>query len=632
MAGLVLPRIRRVRLSGFHPLFDRTVDLQLPVGPFLLLGGNAMGKTTTLQAIIFALAGGTHDDIEIDRRARWDVRHFRQAVNRDQLTEIEVNFDLRNTRIAVRRGIKSDAVLGFKVDTDKWVQEVDDLDQRYEDAVVDNGEYQTFEDFRYLVHRVLYLPETRQSLIWDHKAQLRAVMLICSDPKRETRFRDLNRRLRNIDTEKRHLHVDIGRLQKRIERYSQSQPESMETEEESSFEPIRLASEKIGEALQEIVRHRMKLTAQTRTTRAQLVATNNSLEQLQEKLSSVEDAFVLQLLQKVETHQGVALQKLLVFHLCPYCSRKSNSLATKANKAVSEGNCPICHQILPSKPIPKAIGELRSQIAKLNKNQEQTSRKHESLQQEADNLNEREFELRAQLDDLTGKLPRIPKNAPPPDEDVTSMRRTLQIYQVKHAELETSWQKVKQELDSDFASFLESSAGRLQSLRDLASDYAHAFLGRECEFIAVRAKGELGAIDFFVPRFEGKDRASADACSESERFFLDIGFRMALLELAGRLSKSQSTFVCETPENALDLAYVDNVAKMFQRFMKNGRSLLLTANIQAIGVAEPLLSRYSARERRKRIFNLLEAGNLSEIQKEKLPDFKKELNRILGNR
>ncbi len=632
MAGVVLPRIRRVRLTGFQPLFDRAVDLQLPAGPFLMLGGNAMGKTTTLQAIVFALAGGTHDDIEIDKRARWDVRHFRQVVARDQPTEIEVHFELRDTTIAVRRGIRTDGVLGFKVNSDKWVHEADDLDGQYEDIVVENGEYETFADFRYLVHRVLYLPETRQSLIWDHKAQIRAVMLICSDPKSEARFRDLNRRLRNIDTEKRHLHVDIGRLEKRISHYSQIQQETTKTQDSSDFEQLRSESEKIGQALQEIVKRRIKLISQIRVARAKLASTNNSLEQLQEKLSSTEDAFILKLLQDVEAHQGVALQKLLVFHLCPYCSRKSNTLAARASKAVSQGNCPICHQILPSKPVPKAIGDLRSQIAKLNKQQDQASRKYEDLYQETNDLNEREFELRAQLDEITGKLPRIPKNAPPPEEeDISSMRKTLQLYQVKHAELESSWQNVKQELDSDFASFLQSSSGRLQSLRQLASDYSHAFLGRECEFVAVRAKGELAAIDFFVPRFENKERASADACSESERFFLDIGFRMALLELAGTLSESPSTFICETPENALDLAYVENVAKMFERFMKNGRSLLLTANIQAIGVAQPLLSRYSAPQRRKRIFNLLEAGNLSGIQRDKLPDFRKELKKILGN-
>jgi len=47
--------------------------------------------------------------------------------------------------------------------------------------VTENGGYEAFDDFRYLVHRVAYLPETRQTLIWDHKAQIRAVMLICSD-------------------------------------------------------------------------------------------------------------------------------------------------------------------------------------------------------------------------------------------------------------------------------------------------------------------------------------------------------------------------------------------------------------------------------------------------------------------
>ena len=83
--------------------------------------------------------------------------------------------------------------------------------------------------------------------------------------------------------------------------------------------------------------------------------------------------------------------------------------------------------------------------------------------------------------------------------------------------------------------------------------------------------------------FADEERKSPETCSESERFFLDIAFRMALLELAGELSDSSSTFICETPETALDLAYTKNVSEMFSRFAKHGFALVLSANIQLGG-------------------------------------------------
>lgn len=635
MASLILPRIRHITLNGFQPLFEKTVELKLPVGPFLLLGGNAMGKTTTLQAIVFALAGGVHEDIDADKRARWNVKHFRQVMNHGQDTEVQLEFELGTTRIAVRRGILSEDVLGIKLNGDEWIHGSKDATHEYERRVIEAGGYETFGDFRYLVHRLAYLPETRQSLIWDHKAQIRAVMLICSEPKREARFRELSRRLREIDTEKRHLHVDIGHLEKRIGSHSDDQtPPSARSEEQSEVERIHVASEGVGKALEEIARRRSKLHSSVDHYQSELFSINTQLEELQENLASTEDAFVLKLLQGVErATQGVALQKLLVYHLCPYCARRSEDLAKTASTAVSKGNCPICQQHFPSTSLSEDIGQIRSKIARLNKRQDETGGKHARLQQELNELGDQEHKLRLQLDQLSGKLPRIREELPEVDaEDLSSSLKTLEIYQTRHTNLEAVWQETKRELDAGFSEFTESSAERLQTLTNLASDYAHAFLGHECEFVPVRAKDELGTVSFFVPSFASKERPSPETCSESERFFLDIGFRMALLELAGSLSKSHSTFICETPENALDLAYTDNVAKMFGRFVKKRFSLLLTANIQSGGVAKPLLSRYVPNQRRKRIFNLLRAGTLSEVQVKKLPEFDSQLKKILGGK
>jgi len=123
MAGLILPHIRHVTLTGFQPLFDRTIDLKLPAGPFLLLGGNAMGKTTTLQAVVFALAGGAHEDIEIDRRGPMGRQALsRSGGSRKTKPKIQVEFDLGDTRVVVRRGIKTDSVIGLQAGSERpWV-------------------------------------------------------------------------------------------------------------------------------------------------------------------------------------------------------------------------------------------------------------------------------------------------------------------------------------------------------------------------------------------------------------------------------------------------------------------------------------------------------------------------------
>jgi hypothetical protein len=133
----------------------------------------------------------------------------------------------------------------------------------------------------------------------------------------------------------------------------------------------------------------------------------------------------------------------------------------------------------------------------------------------------------------------------------------------------------------------------------------------------------------FVPLFKGVQRPEAEYCSEAQRFFLDIAFRMALIDAAGG-EDGTATFFCETPETALDISYVDNVVEMFTAFAKKQHNVLLTANLQSEGIAEKLLGKVAVSERKKRIVNLLSIGVLSSVQEKARSKFERVLNKMLG--
>jgi predicted nucleic acid-binding Zn-ribbon protein len=603
------------------------------------MGGNAMGKTTTLQAVVFALAGEADEEVEAEKNARLTTRYFRRRLNDSQNTEIHVDFELGETHLSIRRGIASDAVLGVKVDNEEWIHDTLEASAKYEEAVVEAGGYESFNDFRFLLHRLAYLPETRQSLVWDQRAQTRVVMLVCSDAAHERKFRDLSVRLRNIDTDKRHLHVDIGHIQTRISRLEAEQKLSRSPRKESRVDLKAMEAVKEMQALHTqligVASRRNKVFARIEECRKSLVLANERLEKLQEQLTAVEDSFILRTLRSIEANApAVALQKLLVYHVCPYCSQQSDTLATAANKALSQGNCPICDQPHDATVADGDVTAIRKKVTDANRERERLESDNTLYHATLSDLSDAEYKIRNQLEEIKGKLPRIPKEGDFKVDmsSLESLRETLRIYSKRHTELETEWQSTKRRLDAEFAGFKDGCSIRLLRLQKVASDYGRAFLGKssKCEFVAVPAKGELGNLSFFVPRFDDKERTAPETCSESERFFLDIAFRMALLELAGTLAESTSTFVCETPENALDLAYTENVASMFAKFARKGFSLLLTANIQAGGVAKPLLAPYPRAERQRRVFNLLRAGHRSDVQQSKLSEFDEELANILG--
>ena len=66
--------------------------------------------------------------------------------------------------------------------------------------------------------------------------------------------------------------------------------------------------------------------------------------------------------------------------------------------------------------------------------------------------------------------------------------------------------------------------------------------------------------------------------SESQRFFVDIALRMALIELTSREERTACLLI-DTPEGALDIAYESRAGEMFADFVLHGFNIIMTANI-----------------------------------------------------
>jgi ABC-type cobalamin transport system ATPase subunit len=82
--------------------------------------------------------------------------------------------------------------------------------------------------------------------------------------------------------------------------------------------------------------------------------------------------------------------------------------------------------------------------------------------------------------------------------------------------------------------------------------------------------------------------------SESQKFFVDIALRMAL---AHHMSRQSVCLFVDTPEGSLDIAYESRAGEMFARFVADGSSIIMTANINS----SQLLRRLAAICKRERL-------------------------------
>lgn len=627
-----LPQITEVRLFNYQPLLKQDLKLDISEGCFLILGGNGLGKTTILQSIIYCIAGPLDAPIEAEKRLRWDSSYFRGRVN-SEAAYIEVDFILGQKKISIRRGFNNALIRAVKFGDEDWVTDPVKRQNYYEECVLSVGNYRTFDDFRYIIHKLIYLPEIRPNLAWDKDAQTRIFMTLCSDIIDEKVFRDKRKLLKETDSRKRKLNWDLGIAKGNLATIANyNENEVIEEEEE---EPESIANQVYD--IEDLV-EKLKNAAETRRwhqkdineLQKKLSATTLEAESLNEKVSQLSESFILENLSSIENKEiTLALHKLISLGLCPACGTKAPRLQIQAKKLMVD-SCPLCgdrHEIVSSAKLSIA----HSQLSEVLKNKTNIEREILNCSELLLQAETEERELQAKYDQYRLTVPILTLSN---CEALPGKKEQLQYEFDRlnnlHNEYVLRCIDMTRELEIEYNRFHQDAGNRIQRLSELYQTYSSAFLGKECNLEQVEADDRLLDLSLFVPKFDDKVRNRSSECSEAQRFFLDIAFRMAIIHLASEQTNSAVSFICETPENALDMSYIDNVASMFKNFSKDGRSIILTANLQPGSVAKPILEAVSSCDKEKHYINMLEYGNLSEVQLKKLPQLMKVLREIVG--
>jgi hypothetical protein len=312
---------------------------------------------------------------------------------------------------------------------------------------------------------------------------------------------------------------------------------------------------------------------------------------------------------------------------CPCCGRAGivaaiSPLARIATTAADEGNCIVC-----STPLPNANPDHSSVSPALTQGTSTTAQSLQTLLFQREQAKSRIAELRtdearalqALAEAREAELKHAQQN---PDSAASIMRITIDQMRKREAGAKKERDKhlghLKKELSKTNAVFDKIQSKIAKAFKKYATLYLDepcdvAFL-KESELPGKRGPQIKAPHAAFFPVVSGQTRPSAQALSDAQRSFIDLAFRMAVIEVWHQLTKKTVTMVIETPEGAVDLAYMERVATMIRTFAGQGHTLIITTNLNNDIFLPEIMAGWPKAERPEHILNLLEKGNPRPVQ------------------
>lgn len=611
--GILLPKLNSMSIKGFNKIFkEDIVEIDFSRSLNILLGGNGLGKTTILQCIVYALTGGTNNpEVETLKEFRWDNSFFRKRVNAEQLSnaKITIEFFISQKKFKVTRGLQGTKVIEFLID---------DIvpDASYEELIIEFGNYDNFNSFVFVVNRLLYLPENRRSLMWDYNAQVRILMILSNDLIDEEKYRCLRAEIKNMDSNRRHTIVKINKMESALaEKEVDVRNEEISYDEQlEKMQEVIEVKRELSRQLQGLLDKKNRETSELKDLEDRRKELADEIQKLSDVLRRTESDLINRSIHKFGSKQGMFMDKALNYGICPCCGKINHNFRMYAKNRIEKGECLVCgnqNTMLQEEEID--IQAIQEQLQEKMNARDNVNKNIYQLNNRMKNLDEDIYKVRQEINSIdydTFVNADRPESIFEEDDGISELE--LVKLNSDRQSLENDIQLKQKQADDMYQNFLVYFESRSQRLSEIYKKLATDFMGKEVTLEYEKSTDKFVDIKYLIPKFDDEVRKESEDCSEAQRFFLDIAFRMALIALNGELTKETSTFICETPESALDISYVKNVVDMFGQFM-NENTLIISNNLQRLGLAQELTSVWS--KDNTSIFDLLEHGKLSEVQK-----------------
>lgn len=607
LSPISFPIIEHLAVDGYglYPGRAGRPGLQLEFSPGLTLvvGTNGLGKTT-LATLLFRMLSGPYDlggatlasselgnaslgAIQLPPRSR---AMFAERVN-DRAADASAVLDVTvgTSKLQITRSLKNLALTRLTVDG--W--ESGPSEMELQALLVKLSGLSSFGDWLMFLRQLVFYFEDRRSLVWDASAQYQVFRMLLLPPAESKKLYDDERRILEMDSRIRNDRAALSRLQERVAKddLKQSQGEALS----GRIDSLKPMQDRDLERKATLITEIDDVDEQRRSLRRQLLEAEDRASRLQEQLEDsrlriIHDQFPT----KAETAKYL-LSLLMLDGRCAVCKSTHPAMAEALDERAMQSECVLCGSATEgsstvASPDIESLGAIR--IA-LENSRVRVAELRTELAAASDDYDSRSAFLIQLTDQIRSReqlLATLSNSLPTDEDEQLKAKNELTGLSAKLSQDRVELEVLTAAFERSNSEFNEKVQARVEEIKKAFSVYAQGFLYESVALKwapGMRRLGQLKRIDSasFELDMGGTDfetvhrRVGPGAVSESQREFIDLAFRMALIEVAGQ--SQGGTLVIDAPESSLDAVFVGRAADVLCRFgsPSSPNRLLILSNL-----------------------------------------------------
>ena len=630
-------RLLEVKDYGLYPgPVNRQDGLRIKFCPGLTLvvGANGLGKTT-LITLIFRMLAGPFDipqlrsgvalgyrrleakKIPLRQRKMFAARVSDRATRATARLEVS----LGSIPVTIERSLSNLILLTAQVG-DKSCE----TEECFQAHIMEAAGLGSFGDFILMLRYLVFYFEDRRQLVWDPSAQRQLLRMLYLPPDLAQRWTSMERSILANDSRMRNFRAVVGREEKHLTKALaqrsdvpslRAELQTLETLQESD----RTRLNELEGSTEDLDQHRQEARLAYLRAKQERETRFRALEYA--KLLAIDARFP----GKLETGRYM-LTHLLSENACLLCGTVSPQAAQEYANRLSSDRCLVCDTPLSSSDriletrivADKRVARAERNFKAADRELIASTRERQAAETQFDHHNSEMTQLRSEIATRTARLAQIVKFLPPKEADIRKQRMEL-------ASIRGRLESMKSELTQerlDFHDFVKQCSEDLfacsESIVESFTEFASKFLSEKISLTWTSRAASVGqggqAIPF--PAFElnmsGGDfvqtvrRTSPNDVSESQREFIDLSFRMALMRTAG---SSAAGLVIDAPESSLDAVFAKRAGETLIGFSKDaGNTVVVTSNLIEGNLLPTLIKGISVTpEKRARLVDLIEVAH-----------------------